>query len=82
MKIRVDVNSCSGQARCAAVASAVYVLDEVGYNATDEIDVGEAQIADACRGALACPEGAIAILDDQGNEIDEQTLRKLAQVGS
>jgi ferredoxin len=82
MKIRVDVDSCSGQARCAAVASEAYVLDDVGYNATDELEVGEGLIAAACRGALACPEGAISILDDNGNELSEKELRKFAQLGS
>jgi ferredoxin len=80
MKICVDVGSCSGQARCAAVAGDVYVLDDVGYNATDEMEVSEAAITAACRGALACPEGAITILDDNGNELSEQELRKLARV--
>jgi ferredoxin len=80
MKIRVDVDSCSGQARCAAVAGDIYKLDDVGYNATDELDVDEASITLACRGALACPEGAITILDDDGNELSEQELRKLARV--
>lgn len=80
MKIRIDLASCSGQARCAAVAPDVYVLDEVGYNATDEMDLTEARITAACRGALACPEGAITIIDDNGNALDEQELRKLARI--
>lgn len=80
MKIRVDMASCSGQARCAAVAPDVYVLDDVGYNATDEMDLNEARLTAACRGALACPEGAITIIDDNGNELDERGLRKLARL--
>jgi len=80
MKIRVDVNSCSGQARCAAIAPEVYVLNDVGYNATDELEVGEAHLVAACRGALACPEGAISIIDDQGRAIEDKELRRLARL--
>jgi ferredoxin len=80
MKIRVDVNSCSGQARCEAIAPEVFVLNDVGYNATDEKEVGEALLAAACRGALACPEGAITIVDDQGHEMDDSELRKSARL--
>jgi|GEM_PF-225370 len=82
MKIRVDTESCSGQARCAAVAGDVYELDDVGYNATSEKAVGEGALASACRGALACPEGAITIVDDDGNPLDEKQLRKLARLES
>ena len=82
MKIRVDVNSCSGQARCAAVAPEVYVLNDVGYNAIEETEIAEGQLTAACRGALACPEGAISIIDDQSKELSEQELRKLARVKS
>lgn len=82
MKIRVDVDSCVGQARCAAMAPEVYVLNDVGYNATDEMKVDEAQLVAAARGALACPEGAISIVDDQGRALDDNELRRLARLKS
>ena len=78
MKIRVDTTICSGQARCAAAAPAVYSLDDEGYNSTDERDVADAQLAAASRGALACPEGAITLLDDGGAVVSEEQLRRLA----
>jgi ferredoxin len=61
MRVRVDVERCSGHARCRAMAPDVYELDELGYNVTPvkEVPVGH---EDAARkGALACPEQAILI---------------------
>jgi ferredoxin len=78
VKIRVDTTICSGQARCAAAAPAVYSLDDEGYNSTDEREVADAQLADASRGALACPEGAITLLDDDGAVVTEDRLLRLA----
>ena len=80
MKVRVDTTICSGQARCAAAAPEVYSLDDEGYNSSDELDVTDAQLAGASRGALACPEGAITLLDDEGAVVTEDRLRRLAGV--
>lgn len=63
MKIRVDSRLCSGHARCNAVAPNLFRLNDEGYNDSDDVEVGEAELQDAMRGALACPEGAISILD-------------------
>jgi ferredoxin len=81
VRIRVDTNICSGQARCSAAAPAVYSLDDEGYNSTDELEVTDAQLAGASRGALACPEGAITLLDD-GAVVTEDRLRRLAGLDS
>jgi hypothetical protein len=56
----------------------VYSLDDEGYNSTDEREVADAQLADASRGALACPEGAITLLDDDGAVVTEDRLLRLA----
>lgn len=61
MRVRVDVQRCTGHARCAAYAPEVYELDDLGYNVTPvkEIPPG---LEDAARtGALACPERAITL---------------------
>jgi ferredoxin len=78
VKIRVDTTICSGQARCNAAAPAVFQLNDEGYNDSDDFEVSADQVLDACRGALACPEQAIALLDDDGVELDEVALRQLA----
>ena len=78
MKIHVDTNICSGQARCNAAAPAVFRLNDEGYNDTDSYEVTEAELLGASRGVLACPERAITLLDDQGVEVTEAELRRLA----
>ena len=64
MHIKVDTALCSGHARCVAKAPNVYVLNSDGYNETPESDVKPGFEAEARRGAMACPERAIAIIDD------------------
>lgn len=61
MRVRVDVERCTGHARCAAFAPDVYVLDDLGYNVTPETDVPPGSEEAARKGALACPERAIEI---------------------
>jgi ferredoxin len=61
MRIRVDKDLCTGHARCAAVAPVLYVLDDVGYSAVDELEVPTGMEDVAHRGADACPERAISL---------------------
>ncbi len=61
MRVRVDVDKCQGHARCAALAPEVYELDELGYNVTPLTEVAPEHEEAARKGALACPELAIAI---------------------
>jgi ferredoxin len=61
MKIRIDKAACVGNARCAAVAEALFPLDENGYIAVEEIDVPKGMEELAERGARACPERIIVI---------------------
>ena len=64
MKVLVQANRCQGHARCLAEGPDVYVLDHLGYNSTN-IDEVPANLADqARRGALACPERALTIVDE------------------
>lgn len=65
MKIRIDKSRCTGNARCWAVAPDLYVLDEEGYISSDGFDVPEGQEQLARRGARACPERVIEVIDEQ-----------------
>jgi ferredoxin len=64
MKIRIDKPRCVGHARCAAIAPDVYELDDDGYIAAAQIEVPPEQEAIARRGARACPERIITIVED------------------
>jgi ferredoxin len=67
MKIRVSADLCCGAQRCAIVAPQVYSLKD-GYNALvgaeGDQQVPEELKAIAIRGARACPESAIKLIDD------------------
>ncbi len=64
MKVRIDKAACVGNARCAAVSEALFPLDEDGYIAVEEVEVPRGMEALARRGARACPERVIAIVED------------------
>lgn len=61
MRVHVDVEKCTGHARCWSLAPEVYELDDLGYNVTPVKDVPPELEAAARKGALACPELAITI---------------------
>jgi ferredoxin len=64
MKIRIDKAKCVGNARCAAVSTELFPLNDEGYIAVEEIDVPPGMEELARRGARACPERVI-VIDDQ-----------------
>ncbi len=64
MKVRVITGKCAGHARCAAVAPSIYVLDDNGYIAIPELRIAPEDESLARRGARACPERAIEIVED------------------
>lgn len=64
MKIRIDKARCVGNARCWTVAADLYPLDDDGYIASEGFDVPEGQELLARRGAKACPERVIEVLED------------------
>lgn len=66
MKVALIEGRCSGHARCTAVAPEVYVLDEnTGFVILEgTLAVPAGLEAAALRGARACPERAIQVLDD------------------
>jgi ferredoxin len=77
VRVRVDTTLCSGQARCNATSPDLYELDDAGYNDTDDRSVDDDLVA-ASRGALACPERAITLVDASGAELPDVELRRLA----
>jgi ferredoxin len=64
MKVRADNHLCSGHARCAAVAPDIFTLDDDGYTALTEKEIAPDQAARARRGVMACPERALALIED------------------
>ena len=64
MKIIANQTLCSGHARCAAVAPEVYELNDDGYIGFSEKVVPAGLEAQAQRGARACPERAITVVED------------------
>lgn len=64
MKIIVDSLACAGHARCHHVAPGLYELDDNGYIATCGFVVAAGQEGLALRGARACPERIIQVLDE------------------
>jgi len=64
MKVRIERPQCVGNARCEAVSPDVYQLDEEGYIATDGFDVPDGLDESALKGAKACPERVIIIIED------------------
>ena len=61
MHIHVDIEKCSGHARCHALAPEIFELDDLGYNVTPDKDVAPEFAEAAQKGASACPEQAITI---------------------
>jgi len=62
-QIRVDREKCSGHARCFAAEPDLFPIDESGFVTVDVADVPAGQEHRAKAGALACPEGAITIVE-------------------
>jgi ferredoxin len=65
MKIRINKAACVGNARCWAVSEELFPLDDDGYIEVEEVDVPPGMEALARRGARACPERVIEIIEDE-----------------
>jgi ferredoxin len=65
VRVRVDADRCMGHGMCAALVGEVYEVNEdTGFNEMGEFELPEPARAKALRGVSACPERAIAVLDD------------------
>jgi ferredoxin len=67
MKIRINKAACVGNARCWAVSEALFPLDDDGYIEVEEVAVPPGMEALARRGARACPERVIEIIEEPGD---------------
>jgi len=65
LKIKVETNNCVGHARCNAVAPELFTLNDDGYSDLDVVEVPAELEALARRGAKACPEGIIKVIEDE-----------------
>lgn len=66
MKVRVDREACLGLGNCVAVAPTVFRLDDEGKAVVlDPASVDEATLMEA---AESCPENAVILEDDAGNQ--------------
>jgi ferredoxin len=65
LTIRIEQAQCVGNARCHAVAEHLYPLDQDGYIAIEGFEVAPGDELLARRGARACPERIIAIVEDE-----------------
>ena len=68
MKIRINKVACVGNARCWAISEELFPLDEDGYIEVEEVEVPAGMEALARRGARACPERVIEILEDDSEQ--------------
>jgi enoyl-CoA hydratase len=68
MKIRIDRSKCVGHGRCGAVAPELYPLDDEGYISIEGFDVPPGQETLARRGARACPERIITVVEEEEEE--------------
>ena len=64
MKVIVQAGRCQGHARCLAEGPDVYELDDLGYNTTGVDQVPDHLREQARRGAIACPERALTVVED------------------
>lgn len=65
MKIRIEKTHCVGNARCHAVSDRLYPLDDEGYVDTLGFDVQAEDEVLARRGARACPERIITVIETE-----------------
>lgn len=68
MKVSIRKGECVGNARCQAVAPALYPLDDEGYIDAEGFDVAAGEEKAALKGAKACPERIIFVIEDDNGE--------------
>ncbi len=67
MKVKVDRELCIGVTNCVAVAPTVFEMDsENKAVVTDPSSVSEEKLMEA---AESCPQNAVIIEDDEGNQL-------------
>jgi len=67
MKVKVDRELCGGVSNCVAIAPTVFKLDSQNKAVVlDPSSVDEETLIEA---AESCPENAIIVEDDEGNQL-------------
>jgi ferredoxin len=67
MKVKVDRDLCIGVSNCVVIAPTVFKLDDENKAVVlDPGSVGETTLMEA---AESCPENAIIVEDDEGNQL-------------
>ena len=67
MKVRVNRELCIGVGNCLALAPTVFELDE--ENKAVVLDPASVDDDTLLEAAESCPESAIIVLDDDGNQL-------------
>jgi ferredoxin len=67
MKVEVDRESCTGISNCVAIAPTVFKLDD--QNKAVVLDPGSVDEETLMEAAESCPENAIIVDDDEGNQL-------------
>jgi len=67
MKVKVDRELCSGVSNCVAIAPTVFKLDD--ENKAVVLDPGSVDEGTLMEAAESCPENAIIVEDDEGNQL-------------
>jgi len=67
MKVKVDRELCIGISNCVAVAPTVFKLDD--QNKVVVMDPGSVDEETLMEAAKSCPENAIILEDDGGNQL-------------
>lgn len=67
MKVRVDRELCIGLSNCVAIAPTVFKLDD--ENKALVLDPGSVDEKTLMEAAESCPQNAIIVEDDDGNQL-------------
>ncbi len=67
MKVKVDRDACIGVGNCVAFAPTVFQLDK--ENKAVVLDASSVDLDALLEAAKSCPENAIIVEDDEGNQI-------------
>jgi ferredoxin len=67
VRVRVDRDSCIGVGNCVAYAPTVFELDE--ENKAVVLDPASVDDDTLLEAAKSCPESAILVEDDEGNQL-------------
>ena len=67
MKVKVDRELCNGVSNCVAIAPTVFKLDD--QNKAVVLDTGSVDKETLMEAAKSCPENAIIVEDDEGNQL-------------